>query len=50
MIDLRNKELLSDKVGIEASIISKNKKIRNLVHSFQVNSLIILQKSIMVHV
>ena len=27
MIDLRNKELLSDKVGIEASIISKNKKI-----------------------
>ena len=37
MIDLGNKELLSDKVGIEASIISKNKKIRNLVHSFQVN-------------
>ena len=37
MIDLRNKELRSDKVGIEASIISKNKKIRNLVHSFQVN-------------
>ena len=37
MIDLRNKELLSDKVGIEASIISKNKKIRNLVHSFQIN-------------
>ena len=37
MIDLRNKELLSDKVGVEASIVSKNKKIRNLVHSFQVN-------------
>ena len=37
MIDLGNKELLSDKVGIEASIISKNKKIRNLVHSFQIN-------------
>ena len=37
MINLRNKELLSDKVGIEASIISKNKKIRNLVHSFQIN-------------
>ena len=35
MIDLGNKELLSDKVGVEASIISKNKKIRNLVHSFQ---------------
>ena len=37
MTDLKNKELLSDKVGIEASIISKNKKIRNLVHAFQVN-------------
>ena len=37
MIDLGNKELLSDKVGVEASIISKNKKIRNLVHSFQKN-------------
>ena len=37
MIDLGNKELLSDKVGVEASIISKNKKIRNLVHSFQIN-------------
>ena len=37
MIDLKNKKLLSDEVGIEASIISKNKKIRNLVHSFQVN-------------
>ena len=37
MIDLRNKELLSDKVGVEASIVSKNKKIRNLVHGFQVD-------------
>ena len=37
MIDLKNKKLLSDKVGIEASIISKNKKIRNLVHAFQIN-------------
>ncbi len=37
MIDLKNKKLLSDEVGIEASIISKNKKIRNLVHAFQVN-------------
>ena len=35
--DLSNKNLLSDKVGTEASIISKNKKIRKLVHSFQVN-------------
>ena len=37
MIDLKNKKLLSDEVGIEASIISKNKKIRNLVHTFQIN-------------
>ena len=37
MIDLGSKELLSDKVGVEASIISKNKKIRNLVYNFQIN-------------
>ena len=36
--DLQNKELLSDEVGICASIIAKNKKIRNLVHNFQINS------------
>ena len=36
--DLQNKELLSDEVGICASKISKNKKIRNLVHNFQVKS------------
>ena len=35
--DLENKELLSDQIGTEASIISKDKKIRKLVHSFQVN-------------
>ena len=35
--DLANKNLLSDKVGTEASIISKNKKIRKLVHAFQIN-------------
>ena len=35
--DLSNKNLLSDKVGTEASIISKNKNIRKLVYSFQVN-------------
>ena len=34
---LSNKNLLSDKVGTEASIVSKNKKIRKLVHSFQIN-------------
>tara|TARA_B100001057_G_scaffold317268_1_gene317414 strand:- start:1970 stop:2626 length:657 start_codon:yes stop_codon:yes gene_type:complete len=35
--DLQNKQLLSDKVGIEASIIAKNKNIRKLVFSFQTN-------------
>ena len=35
--DLSNKMLLSDKVGTEASIISKNQKIRKIVHSFQIN-------------
>ena len=32
-----NKNLLSDEVGTEASIISKKKNIRKLVHSFQIN-------------
>ena len=35
--DLSNKNLLSDNVGTEASIISKDKKIRKIVHSFQLN-------------
>ena len=35
--DLTNKKLLSDDVGTEASIISKIKSIRKMVHSFQVN-------------
>ena len=35
--DLSNKNLLSDKVGTEASIISKVKATRKLVHSFQLN-------------
>ena len=35
--DLENKELILDKVSNEASIISKNVKIRKLVHSFQLN-------------
>ena len=34
---LENKFLLSDEIGLEASIISKNKKLRKLVHSFQIN-------------
>ena len=33
----RKKKLLSDEVGTQASIISKNKKIRKIVHSFQLN-------------
>ena len=33
--DLQNKRLLSDKVAIMASIIAKDKKIRSLVHTFQ---------------
>jgi len=36
--DLQNKELLSDEAGICASTIAKNKKIRNLVNSFQIKS------------
>ena len=32
---LQKKELLSDEIGTEASIIAKNKNIRKLVHSFQ---------------
>ena len=36
--DLQNKELLSDEIGICASAIAKNKKIRNLVHNFQVKN------------
>ena len=33
--DLENKKLILDNVGTEASIISKDPKIRSLVHSFQ---------------
>ncbi len=34
---LQNKNLLSDKVGVEAASIAKDKNIRKLVHSFQIN-------------
>ena len=34
---LEDKKLLTDKVGMEASMIAKDKKIRKLVHSFQIN-------------
>ena len=36
--DLQSKNLLSDEVGTMASIISKDKKIRKLVHAFQIKS------------
>ena len=36
MKDLQNKKLSSDKVAIVASIVAKDKKIRKLVHAFQV--------------
>jgi cytidylate kinase len=32
---LKNKKLLTDKIGTEASLIAKDKNIRKLVHSFQ---------------
>ena len=35
--DLADQNLLSNEVGTEASIISKIKSIRNMVHSFQIN-------------
>ena len=35
--DLSNKALLTDEVGTEASLISKVKSTRKLVHSFQLN-------------
>ena len=41
--DLRNKNLSSDKVAIAASIIAKDKKIRRLVHAFQLSVHIILK-------
>ena len=36
MKDLQNKKLSSDKVATMASIVAKDKKIRKLVHAFQV--------------
>ena len=38
MRDLQNKDLLSDEVGLMASVISKDKRLRKIVHSFQVKS------------
>ena len=35
--DLSKRVLLSDKVGLEASVISKKKNIRKIVHSIQLN-------------
>jgi cytidylate kinase len=36
--DLQSKKLLSDEIGTMASIISKNRNVRKLVHDFQVKS------------
>jgi len=33
--DLKNKNLLSDKVAVSASIIARDNKVRNIVHKFQ---------------
>ena len=35
LIKLKNINLLSDKVATSASVIAKDKKIRNIVHQFQ---------------
>ena len=35
ILSLKNKKLLSDEVAITASIIAKNKKIRKIIHAFQ---------------
>ena len=34
---LKNKKLITDKIGTEASIISKNKNIRKIVHKLQID-------------
>ena len=36
MNDLQKKNLLSNKVGMVASIVAKDKQIRNIVHNFQI--------------
>ena len=36
MSDLKKKKLLTNKVGVAASIIAKNRRIRKLVHNFQI--------------
>ena len=35
--ELQNKKLINDEVGAEAAVISKSKRIRKLVHSYQIN-------------
>ena len=35
--ELQNKKLLSDKVALSASIIAKDKKIRNIIKEFQLS-------------
>ena len=38
MNDLQKKNLLSNKVGMAASIVAKDKQIRDIVHNFQIKS------------
>ena len=45
MKKLSTKSLLSDEVGIEASIISKDKTLRKIVHNLQLNLHIIHLKN-----
>ena len=46
--NVKNKKLLSNDVGTEASLIAKDKNIRKLVHSFQKIVPINHQKNLMV--
>ena len=38
MANLKSKELLSNEVAISASIIAKDKNIRDIVHNFSANA------------
>ena len=35
--ELQNKKLINDEIGAEAAVISKLKRVRKLVHSYQIN-------------
>ena len=44
MANLKSKELLSNEVAISASIIAKDKKIRDIVHKFQQKSFAVYEE------